>query len=168
MRSRAEQARSRAEVFTGYGQLYDNWEEREKKATVNSTLTEQKQQTTDGSRGLSRLVSPQTMVLPPTPLFGGIIWGRFTLPGNPEMEKQGVEKGEQLPWLSGELNLPRPHSGAGGSSCSQEPQSRCLTPSRPAPAHLTATQWLTVQAGPQEHEVPSAPGGEELWVGMTS
>lgn len=108
------------------------------------------------------------MVLPPTPLFGGIILGRFTLPGNPEMEKQGVGKGELLPWLSGELNVPSPHSGAGGSSCSKEPQSQCLTPPRPAPAHLTATQGLTVQAGPQEHKVPSAPGGEELWVGMTS
>ena len=67
------------------------------------------------------------------------------------------------PLALGELNLPSPHSGAGGSSCSREPESQCLTP-----AHLTATQGLTRQAGPQEHEAPSAPGGEELWVGMTS
>ena len=77
-------------------------------------------------------------------------------------------KGELLLWISGEFNLPSPHSGAGGSSCSQEPQSQSLTPSHPAPAHLTATQGPTGQAGPQEHEAPSAPGGEELWVGMTS
>lgn len=57
-------------------------------ATVNSALTEQKQQSTDGSRGLSRLVSPQTTVLPPTPLFGGIILGRFTLPGEARCGKR--------------------------------------------------------------------------------
>ena len=84
------------------------------------------------------------------------------------LEKQGMGKAELFPWLAGEFNLPSPHSGAGGSSCSQEPQSQSLTPSRPAPAHLTATQGLARQAGPQEHEAPSAPGGEELWVGMTS
>lgn len=60
VRSRAEQACvPHTEVFTVYGQPYDNWEERRKTATVNSALTEQKQQSTDGSRGLSRLISPR-------------------------------------------------------------------------------------------------------------
>lgn len=91
VRSRAEQACvPHTEVFTEYGQPYDNREERGKTATVNSALTEQKQRSTDGSRGLSRLIPPQITVLPPTPLFGGILLGCFTLPGNPEMEKQGV------------------------------------------------------------------------------
>nr|CAI9709960.1 unnamed protein product [Rangifer tarandus platyrhynchus] len=50
VRSRAEQACvPHTEVFTEYGQPYDNREERGKTATVNSALTEQKQRSTDGN-----------------------------------------------------------------------------------------------------------------------
>ena len=56
--------------------------------TVNSALTEQKQQSTDEVRGSVDWFPPQTTVLPPTPLFGGIILGRFTLPGEARCGKR--------------------------------------------------------------------------------